>query len=80
MNSIEIKMTAAQAPFSNGIVERFGKIIKEMLEKVQRPPWNNTLSNNKGYSPNQLVMGQNPRLQSNLEDQESACGGRPGEK
>lgn len=71
---IELLSTAAESPWSNGLCEKTVGIIKESLiklkedghEKKEALDWaifsKNTLSNNKGFSPNQLVFGFNGNI------------------
>ena len=71
--------TAAYSPWSNGIVERHNAVIENMISKTIHDTncsvetallWSlcakNSLLNNRGYSPNQLVFGRNPNLPSVL--------------
>ena len=79
--NIESTTTAAESPFSNGIVERHNLILAEAmvktLEDVRCDPdvalaWavcaKNALQNNGGFSPNQLVFGRNINTPSVLTD------------
>ena len=71
---IKIKMTAAEAPWSNGIVERHNGVINDTLQKTMEDiddidialAWSvqakNSLYNFHGFSPYLLVFGMNPRL------------------
>ena len=74
-----VTTTAAYSPWSNGIVERHNAVIENMILKIMDDTgcnienallWSlcakNTLHNNRGYSPNQLVFGRNPNLPSVL--------------
>ena len=74
-----VAATAGYSPWSNGIVERHNAVIANMILKIVSDSscsisnalvWavsaKNALSNNKGYSPNQLVFGRNPNLPSVL--------------
>ena len=85
---IEIKTTAAEAPWSNGITERHNALIGNMLEKIidsqncsleMALAWavnsKNSMSNVFGYSPHQLVFGANPKVPSILTDQTPALEG-----
>ena len=78
---VEIAVTAAEAPFSNGTVERHNAIIWEGMKKTIAETkcdpeialgWSisakNSLQNQGGYSPNQLVFGYNPNFPSVLTD------------
>lgn len=79
---IEIRTTAAESPFSNGIVERHNAVIYESMMKTiddcncdpeialsYAVSAKNALQNNNGFSPNQLVFGQNFNLPSVLKDE-----------
>ena len=76
---IKVMTSAAYSPWSNGIVERHNAVIENMILKIVDDSkcsvqtalvWaisaKNALSNNKGFSPNQLVFGRNPNLPSVL--------------
>ena len=73
--------TAAESPFSNGIVERHNGILYEAMMKTMKDTrcdadmalaWavsaKNALQNSSGYSPNQLVFGQNTNMPTVLTD------------
>ena len=73
--NVDTRTTAAQSPWSNGVVERHNGILGEMVTKTMcegKYPFEmvlgwavsakNTLSSIHGYSPNQLVFGKNPNL------------------
>ena len=73
--NIVIKTTAAESPWSNGLVERHNQIMGEMVTKTMADMkcslelavmWSlnahNSLSNVHGYSPFQLVLGRNPSI------------------
>ena len=79
--NISVKSTAAEAPWSNGIVEQHNAVLGKMINKLlldkysQYPidiivPWavsaKSTLHTCYAFSPNQLVFGRNPNLPSNL--------------
>ncbi|XP_048012163.1 uncharacterized protein LOC125245541 isoform X2 [Megalobrama amblycephala] len=77
--NIEIKTTAAYSPWSNGLTERHNQTLTEIIMKVKTSngcDWDtaldwalmakNTMQNVHGYSPHQLVFGQNPNLPSVL--------------
>ena len=80
--NITSKVTAAESPFSNGLVERYNFIIADMMDKVleesQYPDvdltlaWRlnakNSLANMHGFSPFQFVFGQNPKVPSTFPD------------
>ena len=70
--NINMKTTAAFAPWSNGMVERHNALIAEMVEKIQQETgcsteialcWaanaKNSMANVYGFSPQQLVFGYN---------------------
>ena len=76
-----VKTTAAESPWSNGLVERHNLVISDMLEKVLDSEkcdfdlalsWciqaKNGLLNVNGYTPCQIGMGKNPVLPSVLSD------------
>ena len=78
---IETVTTAAEAPFSNGVVERHNAILYEAMMKTLQDAkcdpemalaWavsaKNALQNKGGYSPNQLVFGFNTNLPSLISD------------
>ncbi|KAL2093504.1 hypothetical protein ACEWY4_010816 [Coilia grayii] len=86
--NIEVKTTAAYSPWSNGLIERHNKTLTEIIMKVKTSndcDWEtaldwalmakNTLQNVHGYSPHQLVFGQNPNLPSVLTDKPPALEG-----
>ena len=73
--NIRIMNTAAESPWSNGICERQNAVIGDSVRKIIADTkcsvevalaWaiaaRNCLTNNSGFSPNQLVFGQNPVL------------------
>ena len=79
--NIETVTTAAEAPFSNGIVERHNLILYDAMCKTMRDAqcepkvalaWavsaKNALQNNDGFCPNQLVFGRNINIPSVLVD------------
>ena len=74
-----VMTTAAESPWSNGIVERHNAVIGEMVLKILDDSkcsianalvWavsaKNALYNNLGFSPNQLVFGCNPNTPSTM--------------
>ena len=82
---ITVKVTAAESPFSNGLVKRHNMIIANMLDKILEDQqldlnialsWclnaKNSLANVHGFSPFQLVFGQNPKLPSTFNSKPSA--------
>lgn len=86
--NIEIKTTAAYSPWSNGLTERHNQTLSEIIMKVKSSngcDWDtaldwalmakNTMQNVHGYSPHQLVFGQNPNLPSVLTDKPPALEG-----
>ena len=83
--NVETTTTAAESPFSNGIVERHNLILAEAMlktiEDVKCAPdvalaWavsaKNALQNHGGFSPNQLVFGRNINTPSVLIDRTPA--------
>ena len=72
----ESKVTAANSPFSNGICERNHQVVDIMIEKIKAADptisdqqaldhalhAKNMEVNNKGFSPFQIVYGENPRI------------------
>ena len=73
--SIKLIYTAAESPWSNGVVERLngvlGKLVLKIIDDVKCDSeialaWalsaRNSYYNNAGYTPNQLVFGFNPSL------------------
>ena len=83
--NIRVKTTGAEAPWSNGLVERHNLVIAERLDKVMEEnqcslqvtlAWcidaKNSLQNVHGFSPFQLALGQNPKLSSVLSDKPPA--------
>ena len=86
--NIEIKTTAAYSPWSNGLCERHNQTLTEIMLKVKKSSgcdWKtaldwalmakNTMHNVHGFSPYQLVFGQNPNLPSVLVDEPPALEG-----
>ena len=82
---ITIQTTAAESPWSNGIVERHNQVIGKMVTKILADTkcnfevalqWasnaKNSLANVHGFSPYQLVLGSNPKLPSVLSDRPPA--------
>ena len=87
--NIEIHTTAAESPWSSGIVERHNGVLGNMVYKILEDtncgievalPWaltaKNSLHNVYGYSPNQLVFGKNPNLPCVLNDKLQALEGK----
>ena len=75
--NITVKTTGAEAPWSNGLVERHNQVLANMLDKVLNElnchfdialAWcvnaKNSLQNVHGFSPYQLVFSNNPVLPS----------------
>ena len=75
MFNITIKTTAAESPWSNGIVERLNGVLGKLVNKIiddtncdvqMALAWavsaRNAFDNKSGYSPNQLVFGFNPAI------------------
>ena len=76
--NINIKITAVESPWSNGLIERLnsvlGNIVSKMMSEEQGYSLNtavawavsakNSLKNVYGFSPNQLVFGKNPNFPS----------------
>ena len=71
--NIDIKTTAAESPWSNGVCERQNAVLGRSVQKIMADSkctvevalaWavaaRNSLANFSGYSPSQLVFGQNP--------------------
>ena len=78
-------LTAAESPFSNGLVERHNLILSEMLDKTLEDhntgfelalAWcvnaNSSLANVRGFSSFQLALGQNPKMPSIFHDKPQA--------
>ena len=83
--NIELKTTAAYSPWSNGLLERHNQTLTEILLKIKKDngcnwgmalDWallaKNSMHNVHGYSPYQLVFGQNPNMPSVLTDKPPA--------
>ena len=79
--NIEMLKTAAESPWSNGIVERHNAVLKESVLKTLEDTkcsisdavfWaissKNSLMNHNGYAPNTLVLGKNTNHPSVLTD------------
>ena len=86
--NVVVMTTAAQSPWSNGVVERHNGILGEMVTKTMcdsKYPFEtvlgwavsakNALGSVHGYSSNQLVFGRNPNLPSILVDRPPALEG-----
>ena len=84
--NITVKVTAAESPFSNWLVERYNFIIADKMDKVLEESqhfdmnltltWclnaKNSLANVHGFSPFQLVFGQNFKLPSTFTEKPPA--------
>ena len=86
--NIKIKTTAAESAWSNGICEKYNGIIGEAVKKVKEEvgcsveialAWavnaKNCLHNIHGFSPYQMVFGQNPNLPLSLTSRPPALEG-----
>ncbi|XP_066915082.1 uncharacterized protein [Clytia hemisphaerica] len=87
--NIEVRNTAAESPWQNGLCERNHAVVDECLQKVleenpkMKPDvalvWaihaKNCLQMNSGYSSYQLLFGQNPNLPSVIVDMPPALEG-----
>lgn len=71
--NIRVVTTAAELPFTNGLIEQHNLFISEILDKTLEETgtdfqlvlaWyvsaKNSLANVHGFSPFQLALGQNP--------------------
>ena len=87
---ITVKTTAAESPWSNGLVERRNLVLSEMLDKIidetdcgvsLAVSWcvnaKNSLHNVHGFSLYQLTLGKNPKLPSTLSDKVLALTNKP---
>ena len=83
--NIEVICTAAESPWSNGICERLNAVLKDNVLKILEEhdcsletalAWavaaRNSLHNNHGFSPNQLVFSFNPGLPNIADDRPPA--------
>ena len=72
---VELQHSAAESPFSNGLVERHHRVLAESMVKTKEESgcsWEsalawalsakNSLQMNGGFSPFQLMMGRNPKI------------------
>ena len=79
--NIKFKTTASESPWSNGLCERQNQTLTSILLKIKDDvgcdfdtalSWvlcaKNTLINNNGFSPAQLVFGRNPNLPNFLDN------------
>ena len=80
--NIQICTTAAESPWSNGLVERHHAILGMKVSKVMKDvncqlevavalsvSAKNCLKNLCGFSPNQLVFGRNPNYLNNFDNE-----------
>ena len=87
---ITIQTTAAESPWSNGIVERNNQTLANMMNKIINDTqcsldlalfWvlnaKNSLQNTAGFSQFQLVLGRNPKRPSTLSDNLPALSMKP---
>ena len=87
---ITIHTTAAESPWSNGVVERNNKTLADMMDKIINDNncsvdlalmWalsaKNSLQNVSGFTPYQLVLGCNPKLPATLSDDIPALSSKP---
>ena len=78
--NIRICITAAESPWSNGLIERHNAILGYTVAKTMEDcktdlsialslavSAKNSLKNVHGFSPNQLVFGLNPNLPNNMD-------------
>ena len=85
--NITVLTTAAESPWSNGLVERHNAVLENMLNKVLDETkcdydtglaWcfhaKNSLLNVDGFSPFQISMGYNPTMPVALSDRPTAYG------
>ena len=86
---VEIKTTAAYAPWMNGVNERNHAVTDQILEKIVKDQPDvpldvalsmanmakNTLHMHNGFSSYQLVFGANPKLPNVLSDEPPALEG-----
>ena len=84
--NIKVKVTAAEPPFSNELVERHNFIIADMMDKVLEESQHldmgltltrclnakNSLANVNGFSPFLFAFRQNPKLPSTFADKPPA--------
>ena len=91
--NINIKTTAVESPWSNGLVEQhnavLGNTVSRMMESRKYSlqlafAWaiaaKNALKNEHGFSPNQLVFGKNPNFPVVEENRPPAMEGRSSSK
>ena len=83
--NITLKTTGAEAPWSNGLIERHNQVLGNMLDRVLNDVkcsfevalmWcvnaKNSLQNVHGFSPYQLVFGHNPAYPNIFNDEPPA--------
>ena len=83
--NVDLKTTAAESAWSNGLVEKHNGILGDMLDKVMKDTnccaeialqWavaaKNCLMNVFGFSPNVLVFGKNPSFPSVIDNRPPA--------
>ena len=91
--NINFITTAAEAPWSNGLIEKHNHVVGGAVDKIQEEVdcsvevalcWainaKNCLQNVYGFSPHQLVFSKNPNLPSVFEDKLPALEGVSGSK
>ena len=87
--NVKMLATAAESPWSSGLCEKTVGILKESLRKMRDNEevdlgtalrWvvsaRNSLTNNGGFSPNQLVFGKNPSLPNLMGEEGSSPASR----
>ena len=80
--NIQLCTTAAESPWSNGLVERHNAVLGMTVSKVMKDvscqlevavalsvSAKNCLKNVYGFSPNQLVLGRNPNYLNNFDNE-----------
>ena len=90
--NIRVMSTAAESPWSNGLVERHNATLAEMLQKIVEEQkttlevalaWaiqaKNSMANVHGFSPAQLAIGYTPMVPSVLSDDPPALETREGD-
>ena len=83
--NVEILTTSAESPWSNGACERLNGLLGDSVTKIRHESpcdieialaWavsaRNSLANNFGFSPNQMVFGKNPVFPSILSNEPPA--------
>nr|XP_039264060.1 uncharacterized protein LOC120339893 [Styela clava] len=87
--NISVKTTPAYSPWSNGVCERHNQILTNILIKIKKDvqcnwetalAWSvcakNSLVNNSGFSPTQIMFGRNINLPSVMKDDLPALEGK----